>query len=184
MRTLLLAILMLVGVCARLAAESTEARVTLLDPNTGEPLGWITVDGSSGTNSGESIALDPALQVFLAHFLSAIKAKDRAAIEAMEHSGSRACHTDANRDYLDAISKEDLKATVAPDNQLSIEAIGKDDALLTIRPNPYPVHPSHRLHVFYDKETSANGWISVKAAMYHIVREGNSWAYVAPCPSE
>ena len=167
-------------------AQSVEQKAELRDPETGEILLTFTVRIKVGSSDQPSVILSQSGQEFVARFVAAIKDKDMAELETLEHAESLGCHNEDTKSYFDFLYTQIVNVTFAEDNELSIEQIGEDDELPFAGYGTYTYlpRPSHRLLLIHDKKTNAYGGTSHRTAQHEIVEEGDDWAYVPPCPNE
>jgi hypothetical protein len=115
---------------------------------------------------------------FVAQYVAAFNAKDRARLNALLHPGSLACVTPENKGYYDEALAVHLRDPIPANYTFTISLVNEKNMKSMEYMWHFPVPPTQQLQIEYEQGEDSG------TAMVYLVQENGRWLQDDPCATE
>lgn len=119
-------------------------------------------------------------QQLASNYMAAVRAKDRAGLQALLHPKVAACQSASTREYFDYLANQSLGNVPQGNYKVTVRPLapGGPPAMLPATMFKYSVQPTQQLQI--DGDVTAANSVSV---IRFIAEQGGRWYIVYPCPN-
>lgn len=126
--------------------------------------------------------LDKLQQEFIELYVAAINSNDLNAFKEITHSAYLNCINEANKDYYSNIFKKTLSRTIPNNYKVIFETLNAKEIVQEVagaekRAMPYPIPPSHKIQIDYNKSEYSS--VSI---IRNLVLDNGQYYQVSGCP--
>ena len=145
----------------------------------------LSASGILAPSYGRAEDIDAAQRAFVDRYVAAITARDGENLKKLIHPASLACMTEANRDYFDFVSTQDLRYASALGGGYTLSNFAPIDTQTAATSEmgglvKNPVPPTHQFQIDTPFDAS-NRSVTV---MRVVAQANGAWFIVTGCPTE
>jgi len=143
-------------------------------------LGLLLLAATFAGAQGSDVPIQASHRIFVAEYVAAVNARDAERFRRLVHPQSRACVTDANRDFYDEWVSRAFRHTLPDTYRLSsVRAVPPGTPpVVPLRMAIDPVPPTHQIQL--DAQTAPYHFVTI---VLQVTQSGTGWVQVMPCPT-